>query len=113
MKINKSTKGLILLNTLVFAVIAIVVTNALINWGATMLKTTRQIAIREQAFQIAEAGIEYYRWHLSHNKTDYTDGNATTTTGPFVHDFKDKDGNIKGQFSLIILRRPRALAWSK
>ncbi len=29
---------------------------------------------REMAFQIAEAGVNYYRWHLAHNKTDYKDG---------------------------------------
>ncbi len=99
-------KGLILVNVLVFAVIVITVTSALINWGTTLLKRTRQIDASEQAFQIAEAGIDYYRWHLAHNATDYKDGTATTTNGPFVHDFKDKDGNILGQFALTITPPP-------
>lgn len=95
-------KGFILVNVLVFGVIAIIVTSALVNWGATMLKTTRQLSAREQAFQIAEAGIDYYRWHLAHAPTDYKDGTATTTNGPFNHDFYDKDGNKIGQFALTI-----------
>jgi hypothetical protein len=55
---------------------------------------------REAAFQIAEAGVNYYRWHLAHNKTDYQDG--TGQAGPYVHNFEDKDGNIIGHFSLNI-----------
>src|SRR3989344_8323925 len=96
------SKGLILLNVLLFGVIAIIVTTALINWATTMLRSSKQLGHREQAFQIAEAGIDYYRWHLAHAQNDYTDGIATTTNGPFLHDFKDKDGNIVGQFSLTI-----------
>ncbi|MEK7213825.1 MAG: type II secretion system protein [Patescibacteria group bacterium] len=101
MKMNK--RGFILVNVLVFGVIVIIVTTALVNWGATMLRNTKQLNAREQAFQIAEAGIDYYRWHLAHAPIDYVDGNVgTTTTGPFIHDFKDKDGNVIGQFALTI-----------
>lgn len=99
-------KGLILLNVLIFAVIAATVTISLVNWASTMIKSSKQLSLREQAFQIAEAGIDYYRWHLAHAHTDYTDGIATTTTGPFVHDFKDKDGNVIGQFALTITPPP-------
>lgn len=102
MKIQNKKTGFILVNTLVFGVIAIVVTTALVNWGGTMLKNTRQLAAKEQAMQIAEAGIDYYRWHLAHASNDYKDGTATTTNGPFVHDFEDKDGNVIGQFALTI-----------
>ncbi len=99
-------KGLILINVLVFSVIAITVTTALINWAAALLKQTRQIDASEQAFQIAEAGIDYYRWHLAHEPTDYTDGFATTSTGPFIHDFEDKSSNVIGQFALTITPPP-------
>lgn len=55
---------------------------------------------REMAFQIAESGINYYRWHLAHDKTDYQDG--TGAAGPYIHVYKDKDGNAIGHFSLNI-----------
>ena len=29
---------------------------------------------RERAIQIAEAGVDYYRWHLAHVPDDYQDG---------------------------------------
>ena len=56
---------------------------------------------KEQAFQIAEAGINYYQWHLAHFPDDYQDG--TGQPGPYVHDYKDFDTQEKiGEFSLEI-----------
>ncbi len=99
-------KGFILVNVLVFSVIAIIVTTSLTNWAAVMLKDTKRLTYREQAFQIAEAGIDYYRWHLAHAPNDFKDGHATTTNGPFIHDFRDKDNNVIGRFELIITPPP-------
>ena len=100
------SRGLVLVNVLVFGVIAIIVTTALVTWGANVLKNTRQLTQKEQAFQAAEAGIDYYRWRLAHYPTDYKDGNATTTNGPFTHPFKDKDGNTIGHYELTITPPP-------
>lgn len=100
------SRGLVLVNVLVFGVIAIIVTTALVTWGANVLKNTRQLTQKEQAFQAAEAGIDYYRWRLAHYPTDYKDGNATTTNGPFIHPFKDKDGNTIGHYELTITPPP-------
>lgn len=55
---------------------------------------------RDSAFHIAEAGINYYRWHLAHAPEDYQDG--TGQPGPYVHAYSDKDGNVVGYFSLEI-----------
>ncbi len=55
---------------------------------------------REKAFQIAESGINYYVWHLAKNGLDFTDG--TTTPQPYVHEFKNNNGDVIGYFSLII-----------
>lgn len=96
--------GDILLSALIFSAIAISLTVVLVNWAATVLKTTRLMQVREQSFQIAEAGIDYYRWHLAHAATDYTDG--TGGTGPYVHEVKDTLGNVIGQFSLTITPPP-------
>ncbi len=65
----------------------------------------RSTIAREQAFQIAEAGANYYQWRLAHYATDYYDGNASSTSpGPYIHDYVDKDTNQKiGQYSLTII----------
>ncbi|MEK7552740.1 MAG: hypothetical protein AAB505_01370, partial [Patescibacteria group bacterium] len=60
----------------------------------------RLVTEREKAFQIAEAGIEYYRWHLAHAPQDFQDG--TGVPGPYVHEYKDRDGQVIGNFTLTI-----------
>jgi hypothetical protein len=74
---------------------------ALVNWAGTNIKSSRNEVNREQALQIAEAGVEYYRWHLAHAQNDFQDG-STTPSGPYVHNYYDKDGNLIGAFSLTI-----------
>lgn len=88
------------MQTLVFGAIAIMITSALAGFTATSIKAARTTYNREQAFQSAEAGIDYYRWHLAHAPNDYQDG--TGSAGPYVHSLQDKDGNTIGQFSLSI-----------
>lgn len=92
--------GTILIQAFVFGAISILMIGALISWGGSNLKASRVGVQREQALQIAEAGIDYYRWHLAHAPTDYQDG--TGVAGPYVHDFFDKDGIKIGTFSLEI-----------
>ncbi len=53
---------------------------------------------KEMAFQIADAGIAYYRWHIFEDESDYQDG--TATSGPYIHDYLDKNKNNIGKFSL-------------
>jgi len=89
-----------ILHSLVFGSIAIVVISALVVWAGTNLRLARTSVQREKALQIAEAGIDYYRWHLAHAPQDFQDG--TGAAGPYEHDFYDKDDNLIGSFSLDI-----------
>ncbi|KKS37652.1 MAG: hypothetical protein UV01_C0009G0060 [Parcubacteria group bacterium GW2011_GWA2_42_14] len=100
----KSRKGQILIQVIVFGSIAIYLLSTLVSWASLNIKAGRQAFNRERSLQIAEAGIDYYRWHLAHSPTDFQDG--TGGPGPYVHDFRDKDGNIIGQFSLDIIPPP-------
>lgn len=93
-----------LIQVIVFGSIAVYILSALVGWASINVKAARQTFNREKALQIAEAGIDYYRWHLAHSPTDFQDG--TGSAGPYVHDFRDKDGNIIGQFSLDIVPPP-------
>lgn len=58
----------------------------------------------EMAFHIAEAGINYYKWHLAHDGDDFQDG--TGLPGPYEHEYRDKDNNLIGYFSLEITPPP-------
>ncbi|QQR52622.1 hypothetical protein IPG36_00650 [bacterium] len=58
-----------------------------------------------RAMQVAEAGINYYLWHLSHNSADYKDGGTTPANppyGPYTHNYYDNDGNLLGTYTLNI-----------
>lgn len=63
----------------------------------------------QQAFNIAEAGLNYYLWHLNHNNLDYKDGNTTPATpdaqlgyGPYTHDYYDTNAKKLGTYTLWI-----------
>lgn len=62
----------------------------------------------EEIFNIAEAGINYYMWHLDYNSTDYQDGqtnatlNPTLGYGPFVHQYINQNNVDEGTFTLWI-----------
>lgn len=96
--------GQLSLQLLIFAGIAVILLTGFLAWLDAITKTVLRSQDRQQAFSTAEAGIEYYRWHLAHAPTDYQDG--TTSTGPYVHNYYDKDGNLIGQFSLNITPPP-------
>ncbi len=99
----KTQKGSILIYSIVIIFIFSLVMVGLLAYATVQLRVVRSSINREQAFQIAEAGANYYEWHLGHFNTDYWDGNASTTPGPYVHDYIDTDTNKKiGQFSLNI-----------
>lgn len=95
------SKGYILIQALVFGSISVVILGGLVSWAGVNIKASRLSVLREQALQIAEAGVDYYRWHLAHAPNDFTDG--TGNPGPYVHPFYDKDGNQIGNFTLSIL----------
>ncbi len=98
---NKTVrKGDILISVLVFAAIAVTMTIGLVEWGASLLMGSRVSVQREQALQIADAGLSYYQAHLLQFPQDYQDG--TGHAGPYSHDFLDKNGNVIGSFTLTI-----------
>ena len=97
-------RGYLIIHTIVYGAIALILITGLANWGSVNIRAGRDAALREQAFQIAEAGIEYYRWHLAHVSTDYQDG--TGAPGPYVHEYRDATGAVIGTFTLTITPPP-------
>ncbi|MFA5248739.1 MAG: hypothetical protein WC415_06050, partial [Patescibacteria group bacterium] len=89
---------------LVFSFTALIILSGIVSWGMMNLKVANQTVQRERAVQIAESGIEYYRWHLAHAPVDYQDG--TGLSGPYMHDFYNRNGDKIGEFSLTITPPP-------
>jgi len=55
---------------------------------------------RAEAFGIAEAGLEYYQWFLSHFPGDITNG--TGQNGPYVLQYSDPESGAVGTYTLSI-----------
>src|SRR3989344_7535066 len=96
-------KGSMLIYSILVIFIFSTVMLAVLSYATTQLRVLRSTVNREQSFQIAEAGANYYQWRLAHYPADFWDGNASTTPGPYIHDYIDKDTNEKvGEFALTI-----------
>jgi len=100
MRKYSTQNGQMLVHVLIFASIAFVLMGGLIGWAGVNIKASRSSLDRERAIELAESGIDYYRWHLAHASTDYQDG--TGAPGPYIHTVLNKDGNSVGTFTLNI-----------
>lgn len=101
---NSFQKGQIAIELLFLSAVVVALIAGFVSLAASLLQISVRSQNKLQAFVIAEAGIEYYRWHLAHAPQDFTDG--TGNPGPYVHAYYDKDSNQIGQFSLSITPPP-------
>ena len=83
--------------------------SAIVEVTLTNFTVVGNIVKSQQAFNIAESGLNYYMWHLNHNSTDYKDGQSTPATpdpklgyGPYVHNYIDTNGVNEGTYTLWI-----------
>jgi len=102
-------KGSIVTLVLIFGTVFLLLFTGLTGFVLTQLKQSRQKVAREQALTIAEAGINYYRWHLAHAPNDFQDDEdwccdspPCLSCGPYEHEYTDPEGGNIGKFSLEI-----------
>ena len=101
---NKQAGFIIMYEVLIIFIFSLVMLSV-VSYAALQLRAVRTTVAREQSFQIAEAGINYYQWRLAHFPTDYQDG--TGVAGPYVHDYIDKStSDVIGRYSLQITEPP-------
>ena len=104
--VRKNKKGSIFIFTLIFgAITSIMMITGVASYAIFENKASNYKHNHDLSLHIAEAGANYYRWHLAHNQTDYWDGTGGEP-GPYVHEYNDKDGNLLGYFSLEIDEPP-------
>lgn len=95
-----NSRGFILALVVVFGAVFLTVGTALASFLLVMQHAEQARVDREKALAIAEAGLNYYAWHLAHFPTDLKDG--TSGNGPYVHTYDDPEGGVAGSFSLTI-----------
>ncbi len=104
MALYKNKTGQLAVELLFLAAIVITLVGGFVSLAASFLNLSVRSQNEAQAFAIAEAGIEYYKWHLAYASQDFTDG--TGGPGPYVHTYYNKNGVAIGQFSLNITAPP-------
>lgn len=93
---------------LLASVVFIAFATAIISLSLSNVKMANLHNRRITSMSIAEAGINYYLWHLAHDNTDYCDGgecppqNPDGSYGPFNHDYKDQSGSILGNYQIYV-----------
>ena len=100
MKKTKFSVGAMIPAILVMTGAFLIVVYGLIFLLSLQLDFSNRRTSSQKALQIAEAGIEYYRWHLINDPDDYEDG--TGGPGPYVHEYTDSNGVRVGTYSLDI-----------
>ena len=93
-------RGYLVVLVLVFGAIFLLVFTSLTGLVVSQKQLSSRNVNNEIALQIAEAGLDYYRWYLAHFPNDTTNG--TTTPQPYVHTYADPEGGDIGSFSLSI-----------
>lgn len=97
-------RGQLSIQVLLYGAITIIALTGFLTWTDTVINAVYREGDRSQALAIAEAGVEYYRWHLAHAPQDFQDG--TGQPGPYVHEYVDKAGTVIGTYTLAITPPP-------
>lgn len=99
-KYRQSSMGSLLVLVMVMGSIFLVLISSFIGYVITQNQVINFRYEQYRATDIAEAGLNYYKWFLSHYPNDVTDG--TGLPGPYVHVYNDPEGGPIGEFSLSI-----------
>ena len=92
--------GYLLVLILVFGAIFVSIITAFVGFVVTQHRAQVINYNKEQAMDIAEAGLNYYKWFLAHNPGNITNG--TGVAGPYVGVYSDPEGGPLGTYSLTI-----------
>jgi hypothetical protein len=121
----KAKKGSAIAYALVLMAAVLIILTAMIQFVVSQMKYSLTNRDREEAFQIAESGVNFYRWYLAHQtegktvlqvKQFWETGNpiavGTSTcgrSGDYEVEYRDPSGSAIGKYCLEVTPPP---AWS-
>jgi hypothetical protein len=97
---SQAPAGFLMVLVLVFGSVLFTIASSFIVFIVTQSRLIEQKVQLESAGQIAEAGLNYYKWYLAHFPNDVTNG--TGLPGPYVGVYNDPEGGAIGEYSLSI-----------
>lgn len=108
-KYNKN--GSALAYALVIMAVVAIILSSLLQYISAQLKFSFYKGDREQAFQIAESGMYFYRWYLAHSvsgktaqqiKDFWQSGTAYGVNQPYEAEFFDPEGGAIGKYQIQV-----------
>lgn len=93
-------RGFLMLTAIVFGAVFLSVLGALASYVLSENNLQSNVTAKSRGFAIAEAGLEYYRWHLAHFANDLQNG--TGAAGPYIIPYNDPEGGQTGTIKLDI-----------
>jgi hypothetical protein len=109
-KIKKRMKGSALAYGLVIMTVVMILLVSILSYIVSQLNFSANRTEREKAFQVAEAGIYYYRWYLAHAtdgmnaqqlKTFWQSGTTLGVPGDYTVDYNDPEtGTLIGRYTI-------------
>ena len=94
-RLKAGSRGVTIMLVLAFVGIFALILGTIASYALTQSKYGRALYAREQALHIAEAGLEYYRWFLSHNPSILVD--STGLVSPYDYAVSDPEGGELGE----------------
>lgn len=122
-------KGSALAYGIVIMMVVAIILTSIVTFITQQTKLSLRVHAREQAFQIAESGIRYYRWYLAHTIEGRTTaqtaafwatGNPIGVSTPYEVEYVDPGGEAVGKYRLEVTPPPsgstaivvKATGWS-
>ena len=97
---SQYNQGYLLVLVLVLGSVFIMIIGSFITYVISQNQVVNFRYEQQRATEIAEAGLNYYKWYLAHFPNDVTNG--TGLPGPYVETYSDPEGGVIGEFSLSI-----------
>ncbi len=109
---QRRQSGSALVYGLVIMAVVQIILVSIVQYVSSNIQYTLQIRSREQSFQIAEAGIDFYRWYLAHNvegktaaqiEAFWSGGSAYGVGTAYESDYSDPSGGVIGRYRLEVI----------
>lgn len=97
---SQKNKGALLILVMVFAAVFFIMAAGFMTYFVTQVHIQEVREQQAQAREIAEAGLNYYKWYLAHNPDDTTNG--TGLPGPYTFTYDDPELGTIGEYVLAI-----------
>jgi hypothetical protein len=110
-RIFSARKGSALAYALIIMAVVAIILTSLLKYITSQTRFSLYKGDKEEAFQVAESGLYFYRWYLAHEvsgrtvqqiKDFWNSGTAYGVDTPYVAEFSDPEGGAIGKYQIEV-----------